>query len=158
MSTKKNFDSKNPNFVARVSIFALSVLALVGVKFPDDPGAIAEQLSNTLSGGGYFAVVSVLGISVIMPLINFVRSKPKLSFKAVAANLFGSPNFWVYLLTFALGFVVLFGVDIMPEQTSEDVVGAVYAKDWTNLLIICVTNIVDPVIRYFRDKRDQAED
>lgn len=150
----KNFDAKNPNFAARLIIFALSVLAMIGVKFPDSPDVIADNVTNALSGGGYFALITVLGISVVMPIVNFIRSKPTGNFKAIILTLIGSPNFWVYLGNFIFGLVILWGVQI-PNGTAEQIVGAVYAQDWTGLLLIAVANIFDPIIRYLRDKKNQ---
>lgn len=150
----KNFDAKNPNFAARLIIFALSVLAMIGVKFPEAPGVIADNITNSLSGGGYFALITVLGISVVMPIVNFIRSKPALNFKTIVLTLIGSPNFWIYLGNFIFGLVILLGIDI-PTGTADEIVGAVYGKDWTGLLLIAVTNIFDPLIRYFRDRKNE---
>lgn len=150
----KNFDSKNPNFAARLIIFALSILAMIGVKFPEASDVIADNITNSLSGGGYFALIAVLGISVVMPIVNFIRSKPNLNFKAIVLTLIGSPNFWIYFGNFIFGLVILLGINI-PGGTAEEIVGAVYAKDWTGLLLIAVANIFDPLIRYFRDKKNE---
>lgn len=150
----KNFDPKNPNFAARLIIFALSVLAMIGVKFPDSPTVIADGITNALSGGGYFALITVLGISVVMPIVNFIRSKPALNFKAIVLTLIGSPNFWIYLGNFIFGLVILLGIKI-PAGTADEIVGAVYGKDWTGLLLIAVTNIFDPLIRYLRDRKNE---
>lgn len=150
----KNFDAKNPNFAARLIIFALSVLALIGVRFPESADVIADNITNGLSTGGYFALIAVLGISVVMPIVNFIRSKPSLTFKSVALTLVGSPNFWIYLGNFIFGLVILLGVKI-PGGTADEIVGAVYGKDWTGLLLIAVSNIFDPLIRYFRDRKNE---
>lgn len=145
----KNFNGSNPNFWARLLIFAFSVLALIGIKFPDTPTNLAVDITTSLSTSGFIAVVGILAVSVIMPIYNFVRTKPKLTF----ASVFGSPNFWIYLFTFVFGIAVLFGINI-PDGTSEQFVAAIYAKDWTGLFTIAVTNIVDPIIRWYRDRRN----
>ncbi|MGL6009655.1 MAG: hypothetical protein ACRC1D_09390 [Culicoidibacterales bacterium] len=152
----RNFDAGNPNFTARIIIFFLSVGALAGIKFPGDPALVAENVTNALSGGGYIAVLGVLATSVIMPIINFIRSKPSKNFREVFFNLVGSANFWIYLGSFVLGIMVLLGIEI-PEATSEQAVGAIFEKDWIGLILIAATNILDPIIRYFRDRKKEAE-
>lgn len=149
MTQKVNFSASNPNFWARLLIFVFSVLALIGIKFPDNPTAIATDITTSLSTSGFVAVLGVLAISVIMPIYNFIKTKPKLT----AAAIFGSPNFWIYLLSFVFGVAVIVGINV-PDGTSEQVIAAIYAKDWTALFTVAMTNIVDPLIRWFRDRRN----
>lgn len=148
-STTKNFSASNLNFWARLLIFFLSVLALIGIKFPENAEVLATKITTALSGPGFVAVIGILVVSVIMPIINFIRTKPKLT----PAAIFGSANFWIYLLSFVFGIAILFGIQI-PDGTAEQVIGAVYQKDWSGLLTIAIVNIVDPFVRWFRDKRN----
>lgn len=150
MTSAKNFNASNLNFWARLLIFVLSVLAMIGIKFPDDPTAIATDITTSISTSGFIAVVGILAVSVIMPIYNFVKTKPKLT----AAAIFGSPNFWIYLLSFVFGVAVIVGINV-PDGTAEQVISAIYAKDWTALFTVAVTNIVDPLIRWFRDRRNE---
>lgn len=143
-----SFSASNLNFWARLLIFAFSILSLIGIKFPDNPTDMAVDITTSLTTTGFIGVVGILAISVIMPIYNFVRSKPKINFLA----LLGSPNFWIYFGTFVFGIAVLFGINI-PDGTAEQVVAAIYAKDWTALFSIAVANIVDPIVRWFRDRR-----
>ena len=147
---KSNFSSSNPNFWARLLIFAFSVIALLGVQIPD-PTALTDNIVTTISGGSAYAVIGILIVSVIMPIINFVRSKPKLDLYAII----GSPNFWIYFASFILGSLVLLGIDI-PDGTAEQLVGAIFAKDWGGLATIAFANLADPFIRWWRDKRQTA--
>jgi len=149
-TTTKHFDAGNLNFWARLLIFGFSVLALIGIKFPDTPTDMAVDITTSLSTSGFIAVVGILAISVIMPIYNFVRTKPKINFMAILA----SPNFWIYLGSFVFGIAVLYGINI-PDGTAEQIVGAIYAKDWTGLFSIAVANIVDPLVRWFRDRRTE---
>lgn len=144
----QHFDASNLNFWARLLIFAFSVLAMIGIKFPDTPTDMAVEITTSLSSMGFIAVLGILAISVIMPLYNFFRTKPKVNFLAVLA----SPNFWIYLGSFVFGIAVLYGIKI-PDGTADQIVAAIYAKDWTGLFSIAVANIVDPLVRWFRDKR-----
>jgi len=145
---QKSFSASNLNFWARLLIFVFSVAALIGIKFPDTPTDLAVDITNSLSTSGLISVIGIIAISVIMPIYNFIRTKPTLT----AAAVFGSPNFWIYALSFLFGVAILFGIQI-PDGTAEQVVGAVYQKDWTGLFTIALTNIIDPIIRWFRDKR-----
>lgn len=148
MTQKKNFTASNPNFWARLLIFAFSILALIGIKFPSDPTDLATSITTTVSGPGFIAVIGILIVSVIMPIINFVRTKPKIT----AANVFGSANFWIYLGSFAFGILVLFGINI-PEGTADQIVAAIYEKDWNALFTVATVNILDPFIRWLKDKK-----
>ncbi len=150
----KNFDSQSPNFIARVLIFILSIFTLFGIQLPEAPEAISTNIINALSSGGYFALISIIGISVIMPVVNFVKSKPMLDFKSAVLSLVGSPNFWIYLGNFVFGMIILYGIEI-PAKTAEQLTGAIYSKDWTSMLVIAITNIFDPIVRYLRDKKNQ---
>lgn len=143
-----SFSASNLNFWARLMIFGFSVLSLIGIKFPDNPTDMTVDITTSLTTGGFIGVVGILAISVIMPIYNFVRSKPKINFLA----LIGSPNFWIYAGSFVFGIAVLFGINI-PDGTAEQLVGAAYAKDWTLLFSIAVANIFDPIVRWFKDKR-----
>lgn len=146
--TTQHFDASNLNFWARLLIFLFSVLAMIGIKFPDAPTAMAVDITTSLSTSGFIAVVGILAVSVIMPIYNFIRTKPKINFLAVLA----SPNFWIYLGSFIFGIAVLYGIKI-PDGTADQIVGAIYAKDWTGLFTIAIGNIVDPIVRWFRDRR-----
>lgn len=146
---KKNFDATNLNFWARLVIFVLGLLATLGVKFPADPVSLGTDIVTTLTTGGWYAVLGLMAISVIMPIYNFIRSKPKLSLAAFL----GSPNTWLYLATFLVGVTIVLGIKV-PEGTGEAIVGAIYAKDWSGLISIMAMNILDPFIRWLRDKRN----
>ena len=146
---KKNFTASNLNFVARLAIFNLSVLAMIGVNFPDSPEAIAGQISTSLSSGGVTAVILIVAVSVIMPIYNLIRTKPKITL----ASVIGNPNFAIYAGTFAFGMLILLGINI-PEGTAEELVGAIYAKDWSALISIASANVLDPIVRYFLDKKN----
>lgn len=149
-TTKKNFSAANPNFWARLLIFGFSVLALIGIKFPDTPASMADQITTSLSTSGFIAVLGVLAISIVMPLYNFIKTKPKINLLA----LIGSSNFWIYLASFVFGIAVLYGINI-PDGTAEQIVGAIYAKDWSALFTIAAANIIDPFVRWLRDKREK---
>lgn len=147
----KNFSASNLNFWARLLIFVFSVLALMGIKFPSDPTTLATDISTSLTTSGFIAVSGILIVSVLMPIYNFVRTKPKISFW----SLVGSANFWIYAGSFLFGLAVMLGINI-PSGTAELLVGAAYAKDWTALFSIALANVLDPLVRWFMDKKKAA--
>lgn len=149
MTQKKAFDATNLNFWARLFIFVLSVLALIGVHFPDTPTDTAISITTSLSSGGFISVLGVLAVSVFMPVYNLIRTKPKITL----ASIIGSPNFWIYFGSFVFGLAVMTGIHI-PDGTAEQLVGAAFAKDWSALFSIALANIVDPIVRYFIDKKN----
>lgn len=149
---QKNFQASNPNFWARLVIFALSILGLIGVQFQTAPDVLGGQIVTTISTSGYYAVLGLIAVSVLMPIYNLVKQKPKITF----ASVFGSPNFWIYLLTFLFGIGMIYGIEF-PDGTAEEIVGAIFSKDWSHLVNIAFVNILDPLIRWFRDKRQTPE-
>lgn len=145
---QQNFSAANPNFWARLLIFFFSVVAMLGVQFPQAPEALTGNILNTLSSGGTYAVIGVLVVSVIMPIVNLVRTKPKIN----VYTLIGSTNFWIYAASFVFGILVLFGIQV-PDGTAEAMVSAAWVKDWGSLFSIALTNLLDPIIRAFIDKK-----
>lgn len=148
MAQTQAFSASNPNFWARLVIFVLGLLTALGIDFPQSPETLGTEITTTISSSGFYAVLGLMAVSVIMPIYNFIRSKPKLS----AAAFFGSPNTWIYIGSFVGGLLVLIGINI-PDGTAEAIVGAAYAKDWSALISIMAANILDPFIRWLRDKR-----
>lgn len=145
---QQSFSAANPNFWARLLIFFFSVVAMLGVQFPQSPDVLTGNILNTLSQGGTYAVIGVLVVSVIMPIVNLIRTKPKITIY----TLIGSPNFWIYTATFVAGILVLFGIKV-PDGTAEAMVSAAWVKDWGALFSIAITNLLDPIIRAFVDKK-----
>lgn len=147
MSTKtQKFSAGSSNFLVNILNFLLSSLALSGVELPADPASISGDIVNALSPTGWIAVVGIIAINVISPIYHaFLKGSFSLK------GLLSSSNFWIQFGTLLAAAVALFGL-ILPAGTTEQVVGAVYAKDWTTLAIILFTNIITPLVRFFKDK------
>lgn len=148
---KTNFSASNPNFWARLLIFVLAIAARFGIQFPSSPEVLGPDIVTTLTGGSLYAIIAILAISVIMPVVNFIRAPSGIKLWDVIS----SPNTWVYVLTFLLGLLVMKGVPI-PDGTAEALVGAAYAKDWAALFTIAGANVIDPFVRWLRDRRNKA--
>lgn len=147
MALTKFFSAANPNFWVRLVIFVLTILASLGVNFPSNPDVLGPDIVTTLSSGSIYAIIAVMGLSVLMPIINFFRASPRPNFW----EFLGSPNTWIYVATFIAGLLIMIGINI-PEGTGAALVGAIYAKDWAALISIAATNILDPLIRWWKDK------
>ena len=147
------FDPKSPHLVLGLITLVLGVFAVLGVQFPQTPAEVAGQIVTTISQSGYYAVIGVLAISVLGPIIIFIQ---KGGFSGVkASDFFGSPAFWVYFVGFLAGIAVVVGIEI-PADTPEKLVAFIFAKDWTALGSLLLINVVNPIIRYIRSKRDTA--
>jgi hypothetical protein len=114
-----------------------------------DPERVAGEITSSLTQGGVYAIIGVLISSVIFPIWNFFKAGGKVTLKVV----FGSVLFWVALANSALALIALTGFTI-PEGTVEQVVGFVMAKDWGALITIIFTNVLNPLIRFIKEKRE----
>lgn len=148
----KNFSASNPNFLASILIFLLSVGTGLGIKFGGSPDVVSGEITSAFGTGSLIAIISIMGISVIMPIYNWVKTKPKVSFFQVI----GSPNNWVYFGTFLFSLAMLIGIEI-PAGTSEAIVAAIVDKNWEQLFAVGFTNILNPLIRWWRDRKQDAE-
>jgi hypothetical protein len=59
----------------------------------------------------------------------------------------------VSLVTAILGFAALYGFTV-PDGTAEQIVSAMYAKDWGVLLSVLAINILNPFIRFLKEIKD----
>lgn len=143
------FNSKNLWF--QITMLVLAISAGIGIRLPSSPEALAENIVNTFTTSGLYSVIGILVVSVIGPVYNFVRSRPKLSLSAFLAD----PNNWVYIVGFVLSIMTLFGIAI-PEGTAQEIVRAVYVKDWAAIGGIGLAAIIVPVVRFFMDKNKAA--
>lgn len=142
----QKFSASSTNFLVNVLNFLLATLAIAGVTLPADPSAITNDLQNTLSASGWVAVVGMVIVNVVNPIYHaFVKGRFSLT------GIFSSSNFWIQLGTLLVSLLVLLGIEILPG-TVEDVVGAIYAKDWVGLAVVLFTNVLNPLIRYLKDR------
>ena len=150
MATQKAFSVTSKNLWFQVTLLILGIIAGIGVKLPGDPAAIAENLVNTLSTSGVYAVIGIAVVSIIGPIYNFIQTKPKITFSTFADD----PNNWVYVGSFAASMLILLGVPI-PDGTAQEVVRAIFVKDWAGLAAIFVGSVLTPLVRFFIDKSNK---
>ncbi len=149
---QKAFSLSSKNLWFQVALLLLAIGAGLGINFPSSPEAIAGDIVNTFSNSGIYAVVGILVVSVIGPIYNFVKSKPKLSLKAFLAD----ANNWVYIVGFISAGAVLIGINI-PAGTAEQLVVAVFARDWAAVASVAVGSVVVPLVRFFIDRAANSE-
>lgn len=150
MATQKAFSVTSKNLWFQISLLILGIVAGLGVKLPSDPAAIADNIVNTLSTSGIYAVIGILVVSVIGPIYNFVNTKPKLSLSAFV----GDPNNWVYIGSFVASLLVLVGIPI-PDGTAAQIVNAIFVKDWAALAAVFVGSVLTPLVRFFMDRANK---
>jgi hypothetical protein len=152
MAQQKAFSLSSKNLWFQVALLLLAIGAGLGINFPSSPEAIAGDIVNTFSNSGIYAVVGILVVSVIGPIYNFVKSKPNLSLKAFLAD----ANNWVYIVGFISAGAVLIGINI-PAGTAEQLVAAVFARDWAAVASVAVGSVLVPLVRYFIDRAANSE-
>lgn len=149
---QKAFSLTSKNLWFQLALLILAIGAGLGINFPSSPEAIAGDIVNTFSNSGIYAVIGILVVSVIGPVYNFVKSKPKLSLSAFIAD----PNNWVYIVGFLASGAILLGINI-PAGTAEELVAAVFARDWAGIASVAVGSILVPLVRYFIDKANKGD-
>lgn len=148
---KQNFDPKSPGAVYSLATLVLTILALLGIGFPDSIANISGQLQTSIQGGSYFALIGIVGGSVLFPIWNLIQKKQKLNWK----NLFGSTANVVALGNAFLGVVALTGF-YLPSGTVEQIVAAVTVKDWGALASVVINTVIVALVRWVKDKKATA--
>ncbi len=148
---KQNFDPKSPGAVYSLATLVLTILAGLGIGFPDSIANISGQLQTSLQGGSYFALIGIVGGSVLFPIWNLIQKKQKLNWK----NLFGSTANVVALGNALLGVVALTGF-YLPDGTVEQIVAAVTVKDWGALASVVINTVIVALVRWVKDRKATA--
>ena len=147
--SKTKFDPKSPGFIASITYAILAAFAATGIEFPKDPAQIAGDFETTMSSGGIFAITGMLISAIIFPIWNFIKKGGRINAKLILSN----TTFWVSLVTAILGFAALYGFTV-PDGTAEQIVSALYAKDWGVLLSVLAINILNPLIRFLKEVKN----
>lgn len=145
-STQKFFDTGSSGFVYAVITTALSIFAASGVTFPKVPAELGTELVNSYSTGGVYALIGVMVASVIFPIYNAIQAKT-FSLKGI----FSRNTTWIALGNLAIAAIALTGF-VLPNGTTEQIVGAVSLKDWGSVISIIGLNVVNTLLRYIKDQ------
>ena len=149
-AAKQVFDASSPGFLYTVIVAALTILAISGVQFPDNPEDTARELTNLLSTSGFWALIGVAASSILFPVYNAWK-KGNLTFRGIFSNTLT----WVALFVLFFDILALFGLNF-PPGTAEQLAYAIYAKDWTSLTSMLLTVILPAVVRFIKDKNKTA--
>ncbi|GAB4486566.1 MAG: hypothetical protein OHK0019_00450 [Saprospiraceae bacterium] len=146
MSVKK-FDTKSPGFLYSAIVAILTLFAASGVQFPSDPATLGNEYVTTLSNSGIYALVGVLVTSFVFPVYNFVRAGGKFTLNAI----FSKTSTWIALGVAASAALALTGF-VLPDGTVEQIVSAVYTKDWMSLVSVIALTVGNTLIRYLKQQ------
>jgi hypothetical protein len=138
------FSASSPGFLYSVIVAALTIFAAAGVSFPASPGEVSGEIVTLLSTGGFYAILGVLAASVAFPLWNAYQ-KGALSFHGV----FSSSLTWVAIVVAIFSGLALVGLDF-PDGTAEQLVYAVFAKDWVALAGVFFNAVLPTVVRFIK--------
>jgi hypothetical protein len=145
-ATKKKFDPKSPGFLFSLFTFVLTAFAASGISLPDDPAAIAGEITTSLSTGGIYAIFGVLITSVLLPLYNGFKAG-----KFSLQSMLSSTSTWIAFGTAGFAAIAVTGF-VVPTGTVEQIVAAVEAKDWMGLVSIIAINVGNTLIRFLKDR------
>lgn len=152
MKEKTIFSFRSPHFWLGLLSLLFGAGAVAGISFPASPETLAESIVTTVSQNGIYSVVGLLAVSVIGPIVVFLqRGGPKITW----AEFFSSTALWVYVAGFVASILVAVGIKI-PAETPEQIVAAVYAKDWAALVSVLLVNVLNPIIRWIKARRAAA--
>lgn len=149
---QKQFSSTNPNFIAMMLIALLGLATSAGIQFPKAPDELAGDIVNTFTTGGYFSLIGILGISIVMPIWNYVRGK---SYPTVR-EFFSKVNTITYIVIAVLALVGLFGIPVLYTNAG-DIAIAIYSKDWAAAIGVIFTSVLQPLFRWLIDKRNSIQ-
>lgn len=146
----KKFDSKSPFFIGSILTVLFTVLAALGLEFPKDPATMSTEITNLFQGGSIYAVFLAMLTLIITPVWSFVKSKKKLTW----SNVFSSTSTIISIVSLIFLAAVYFGIKIpTPDETAVTVVTAIYARDWGTLITVAITAILNPLIRWIKDRK-----
>lgn len=149
-SKKAVFDASSPGFLYSVIVALLAIFAASGVHFPDTPAETATEITTLLSTSGFWALIGVAASSILFPIYNAWK-KGDLSFRGIFSNTLT----WVAIGVLVFDALALFGLKF-PDGTAEQLVYAIYAKDWSALISMFFTVILPVVVRFIKEQRTVA--
>ena len=145
------FSTKSAYLWGNIATFLLGIAAYFGVQFPASPDQISSELITLIEGGSLYAIGAMVVVNIIVPIVAFIRKGGKANF----LDLLSSPSFWISFGTLIVSVVVsVWGIDI-PADTPQSIVGAIWGRDFAMLAFVVVANVLNPIVRYLREKRNQ---
>lgn len=153
MQEKTPFNWRSPHFWLGLLSLLFGAGAVAGISFPSNPGELAGHIVTTISQNGFYSVLGLLAVSVVGPIVVFIQNGgPKITW----SQFFGSTALWIYVGGFVASILIVIGIEI-PAETPEQIVAAIYAKDWATLGSVVLANVLNPLIRWIKARRAAAE-
>lgn len=141
------FQLNSPGFLYSAIVVVLAIFAATGVQFPKDPHELATSIITTLSDSGVYSLIGIIVSSFIFPLWNFWKQGGKITLNRILSST---------LVWFAIGNAAVAGIALtgfmLPDGTVDQIIGAAYSRDWGTLIVVIFSNIVNPLIRFLKDK------
>jgi uncharacterized membrane protein len=130
-----------------ISLF-LWVFVLAGLKI--DPNTTSTQLIDSIQSKNW-AFLGMLIFNTGAVAFHWIKTwqNDKPNFGAFLR----SNNWWLSFANIAASLLLLVGVNLPPE-TSDQIVGAIFQKDWWALATLAFTNLLLPIIRRFVEQRN----
>lgn len=147
-----SFSQKSPYLWSSLLTFVLTAAAMIGIELPASPEQISGEIISVIQGGGYYALIAVIAVNIIAPVVSFIRKGGKVNL----LDLLGSPSFWIAFGSVVVGLLIYLGIDV-PKDTPQSIIGAIFARDWAMLAFVAVANLLNPIVRYLRDRKKQLE-
>lgn len=147
-ATPKAFDPKGQFWVSVLGAI-FSLLLYAGVEIPNPEQLAGEVVTLVSSPTGYIGLIGLFITSLASPIWKFIKSGSK---KFDLSEYLGSTNVIIALFSMVVAFLVYKGIQI-PANATKDIVAAVAQKDISLILTLAVTYVLNPVVRWFKDRR-----
>lgn len=144
----KKFDIKSGGFIQSVIVAFLAIFAATGVTFPKDVNVLGMELVTSFSAGGIYAIIGILITAVIFPIYNFFSGGGKFSLPAI----FSRVNTWLSI-GYALAALIALTGFVLPDGSVDQIVYAIYSKDWGALIAFFATTIVPTFVRWLKARQ-----
>ena len=148
---KNNFSFKSTNLWTFVLSFIFLALSGAGVEFNANPSDLANEIVISLSTTGWIGAIGLI-VTNAVNIIYHLFFKPNPDGTPWWA-FFSSTNFLFQFLNFLNGLALMLmpGLEI-PADAFAGILDVILAKDWNQLVLLMITNIVLPLSRWFKDR------
>ena len=146
---KTLFDSKSPGFITTVLSAIFAITASFGIEYGLPSDQLAGDIVFNFTNGGLFAIGALLLTNVVGPIVNFIKKKQAINWRNVLSSTTTIVSVGGIVVA---AFVYILHINI-PLDAPQQIVDAVNAKSWTALVGYAITNIVIPIVRYFKAKK-----
>lgn len=148
---KKLFNAGSAHLLISALTVFFGVIALFGVNLPAEPIDMANQVVTIVTDSGVWGLFGVMG-STLVGIFVAVYNKAK-SGQISFASIFGNVNLYIYVAGFVTALLAYFNINV-PADALPSLVHKIAAGDYFGSIGIIVTNLLNPIIRFIRDRRN----